>query len=360
MIIEFIYSFDCNENEFSSIDQLGPSLSVSNDILSKSFSCFNHGTNVGIGPILLIPGTGVEKGFDQYGYGWTKELNEMNVSYCLVDPPDYGLGDIQMSSEYIVYSIRQMNKYFNGKRIKIIAHSQGSASARWALRFWPDIRLKVQHLIGLAPANHAMNVNGNECRSEMGCIPARWQFLSHSQMMCALNSYEETFHEQIFYTQILTRYDEAIRPIDSSELQHGSNIYIQDICPNNSVTHLGLGIYDSIAYLIAMDALINNQSANLERIQRESCPNESCCQQIYLKSFNQSLLPSLFNEVFALNSFIENYPRVKEEPPLKCYVIKDCVVLFSHSSDTSLNIHLLILANFTLLYMFSIDKFERK
>ena len=42
----------------------------------------------------------------------------------------------------------------------------------------------------------------------------------------------------------MTRYDEAIRPINSSELQHESNISIEDICPNNSVTHLGLAIYD--------------------------------------------------------------------------------------------------------------------
>ena len=354
IIIEFGYSSDCIDDRFTAINSPGPPLSLSKEIFSRSFHCFDNRKNLlndDIGPILLIPGTGVEKASDQYDYAWTKQLTKFNLSYCLVDPPDYGLGDIQISSEFIVYSVRRMYQYFNENRINIIAHSQGSATARWALRFWPDIRSKVKHLIGLAPANHAINGNPNECRSEKGCIPARWQFLTHAQMICALNSYQETFHQQIFYTQIMTRYDEAIRPINSSELHYGSNIYIQDICPSNPVTHLSLAIYDSIAYLIAMDALIHKHSANLERIKQTSCPNESCCQQFYLSSFNQSLLPSLFNEVFVLNSFIENYPRIKEEPPLKCYVIKDCM-LSSQSNTNSLNSFIIIAMVLKLCYSF--------
>ena len=164
--------------------------------------------------------------------------------------------------------------------------------------------------------------------------------------MCALNSYRETFNDQIFYTQIMTRYDEAIRPINASELNGGTNIYIQDVCDNDQVSHVGIGIYDQIAYLIAMDALNHNESASLTRIQ-SSCRNKACCQQLYIQNLNQTLSISLMNNVFSSNSFIQSYQKVSEEPKLKCYVTRDCVMKSISSSTIVLIKELIVVLALT-------------
>lgn len=150
--------------------------------------------------------------------------------------------------------------------------------------------------------------------------------------MCALNSYQETFPEQIAYTQVLTRYDQAICPINASELNSGTNIYIQDLCPLNRIDHLGLAIHDSIAFLVAMDAIKHDGSASLTRIKQTSCVNQSCCNQPYIDLFNQSTVSSVINDAFGLNSFIENYPKLTEEPKLKCHAIKQCAMKYNSSS----------------------------
>lgn len=323
----------CDENAFTPVFHPGPSLSIPLQFLSRSLTCQINPNEEERNRILFIPGTGVEKAPDQYNYAWTKQMTLDNYSFCLVDIPDYGLGDAQISSEFVVHSIRQMFEESSKRRINVICHSQGCALTRWALRFWPDVRSMIEHVIGLAPAYHSIDGIPNECSRENRCIPARWQFLHRSSFMCALNSYQETF-DQIFYTQILTQYDQSIQPIQSAQLPSGSNILVQQICSNNRIDHLGISLYDRVAYLITMDAFIHHENASLQRILHEACPNESCCSDLYMNSFNQSLINQILNEVFILNSFIEHYPRIDQEPILKCYTMKRC--LFQQLSSSSL------------------------
>jgi hypothetical protein len=44
-------------------------------------------------------------------------------------------------------------------RINIIGHSLGGALPRFSLRFWPDIRQMVHHLIAFVP-NQSWNIDG--------------------------------------------------------------------------------------------------------------------------------------------------------------------------------------------------------
>jgi hypothetical protein len=282
------------------------------------------------------------------------ELSKLNWPYCLIDPPDYGFGDIQRAGEYMVYAIRTMYERGNRRRVNIIGHSQGGMSPRWALRFWPDVRSMVKNMIGLAPANHGIEIPQSNCTQ--GCVPAIWQFLMGSQFMCALNSFQETFDNQIAYTQIITRYDDTIRPIRASELKGGVNFYVQDLCANSQVNHMGIGIYDQIAFLIAMDALTHNGSASLTRIQQGSCANVLCCNRLYMASVNQTILES-FLQVSPSNEFVANYPTVKEEPQLKCYTRRDCAL----TSESPMAFASMQQMQFTLLAAFILvvrtDKF---
>lgn len=331
-----IDSTDCIDSIFTPIDWPGPPLSIDTELLSKALTCFGNlmsTTPNNAGPILFVPGSGAKTAASQYNLAWTLELNKLNWPYCLLDPPDHGLGDIQNSAEYVVYAIRQMYKRTNNHRINIIGHSQGGMTPRWALRFWPDTRSMVNNMIGLAPANHRMSPQFlNDDLPPW--IPARWQFSSNSQAMCALNSFQETFNDEIAYTQIMTQYDDAILPINASELTGGVNIYIQDLCSNNRVNHLGIGIFDQTAYLITMDALTNDGSASLTRLERTTCQNKRCCQQLFMSSFNQTLTEMVYDITFISNSYAEKYPKVNAEPELKCYTKWDCVLALNLSTST--------------------------
>lgn len=98
----------CDENAFTPITHPGPPLSIPLQFLSQSLTCQINPNEEQRNRILFIPGTGVEKASDQYNYAWTEQMKLDNYSFCLVDIPDYGLGDAQISGEFVVYSIRQM------------------------------------------------------------------------------------------------------------------------------------------------------------------------------------------------------------------------------------------------------------
>jgi hypothetical protein len=341
---------NCSDLIFTPVDWPGPELSVSSEILAKAFRCFgnlNATTPNDAGPILLVPGTGVENAASQYSFGWMLELNKLNWPYCLIDPPDYGFGDMHRSGEYIVYAIRTMYELGNRHRVNILGHSQGGMTPRWALRFWPDVRSMVNNMIGFAPANHGLQLTVN---CTQGCPPALWQFLMGSQFMCAVNSLRETFDNQISYTQIMTRYDDTIVPISASELSGGTNIYVQDLCANNTVSHVGIGVYDQIAFLITMDALKHNGSASVTRIRQASCQNLSCCNQLYMASFNRTSF-DYFSQVFFSNQIFAQNQSVTEEPKLKSYVTRNgAMALLSVKQLHVILLMALILAKGTLVF----------
>ncbi|CAF1494619.1 unnamed protein product, partial [Rotaria sordida] len=119
-------------------------------------------------------------------------------------------------------------------RINIIGHSLGGALPRFSLRFWPDIRSMINHLIAFGPTNRETIMADAACK---------------------------TF-PPIKYTNILSKFDELVRPLNSSEInaQCVKNISIQDICQLRIFAeHLAAGIYDYCGYILTMNAL-NSQS----------------------------------------------------------------------------------------------------
>jgi hypothetical protein len=65
-------SSNCSDSIFTPVDWPGSPLSVSSEQLSKSLTCFGDLTGATLndaGPILLVPGTGVEKAAVQYSIG---------------------------------------------------------------------------------------------------------------------------------------------------------------------------------------------------------------------------------------------------------------------------------------------------
>jgi hypothetical protein len=311
----------------------GPPLSVPAAQLAASLSCVGTLHGASHAPVLLVPGTSLNPATD-YGYGWEPALRQLGWPYCAVTLPGNAMGDIQVAGEYVVSAIRTMHAAYGG-RIDIVGHSQGGMVPRWALRFWPDTRAMVDDLVGLSPSNHGTLDAIPVCAAS--CAPAFWQQRSDAAFIAALNSAQETF-PGISYTDIYTNTDEVVvpnfGPAASSSLSGGggtiANIAIQSVCPTDATEHLGIGIYDNIAYQLALDALTHPGPANAARVPATTCLTP------LMPGIDPSTFPTNYaNTLASVASTVATSPRTTSEPPLACYVTATCPSGRAASQDRS-------------------------
>ena len=206
-------------------------------------------------------------------------------------------------------------------KINIIGHSLGGTLPRFAFRFWPDIRSMVHHLIAFGPTNHGTLIANTACHL-ISCPIAMIQQRLNSSFICAMNSYAETF-SSIKYTNILSKSDELVRPLRTSELKgkRVANIYIQDVCPYRVLTeHLALGVYDYCAYRVTIDALRSRSLTNIS--------SEQCCAHLLMPGINATMKNFLKRATYSATEHAKQLfiysGQAKEEPELKCSFRTDC------------------------------------
>ena len=300
----------------------GPRLSVPKAKLRSALSCTGNLRKGGQAPVLLVPGTTVTPR-ENFTWNWMRDLDARGVPHCEIELPGRSMGDVQVAGEYVVYAIRVMHR--EGRRdIDILGHSQGGMLPRWALRFWPNVRNKVDDLVGAAASNHGTISAGPLCIPD--CAPAFWQQRDNSDFIEALNSRAETF-KTVDYTALYTRLDEVVIPNrnerGSTSLRDGganvANVATQDLCPLNLAEHLALGTYDGVAYAIARDAMDHHGPADLKRVGAAAC--------------SRPLMPGVDPATFAtdyaaaaafLGTTILTARHVRREPELACYVTASC------------------------------------
>lgn len=300
---------------FAPVDRPGPALSVPKDRLDAALACT---ANVGKGrqTVLLVPGTTVNPRED-YAWNWFRALDKLGRPYCAVTLPFNTTGDTQVASEYLVNAIRMIYAR-TGKKVQVMGHSQGGTEPRFALRFWPDLRSKVDDYIAFAATNHGSPLIRGLCAPN--CTPALWQQIDHSNYISAMNSYQETF-AGISYTQIYTHFDQFVQPnLDDTGTTSLSgpgditNVALQDVCPANTNEHIAIGTYDPVAYALAMDALNHAGPADPSRIPA------SVCDQIFMPGVDPRTfaanLADAYNQIFIS---LTSDPRVDAEPALKAY-----------------------------------------
>jgi pimeloyl-ACP methyl ester carboxylesterase len=269
-----------------------------------------------------VPGTTLTPDVE-YSWNWEPALRQRSIPFCTIELPAAAMGDIQVAAEYVVFAVRQMHQR-SGRRVDVLGHSQGGMIGRWALRFWPGLRERVDDLVGLAPSNHGTVDAIGACATS--CAPAFWQQRSDARFIAALNSRRETF-KPVDYTVVYTQRDEVVVPnsdeTGSSSLHGGrgetTNVALQQICPADASEHLAIGTYDDVAYELAVDALTHPGPADPARIPASAC--------------NTPLMPGVDPSTFAtdyanegtfLATTIATSPTVSEEPPLACYVTATC------------------------------------
>jgi triacylglycerol esterase/lipase EstA (alpha/beta hydrolase family) len=307
---------------FAPLNHPGPKLSVPKKKLRAALECTGDVKRASRPPILLVPGTSLNPDVN-FSWNWERALRQRGWGYCTVALPHNGMSDIQVSGEYLVFSLRRLHAR-SGRRVDVVGYSQGGMVPRWALRFWPGTRKMVDDLVGLSPSNHGTVDAIPACIRE--CAPSFWQQRSDSNFMRALNSRAETFR-RISYSSIYTNTDEVVVPNvgpRASSALHGkrgriANVAIQQVCPNDTSEHLAIGSYDNTAYQLAIDALTHRGPANPSRVAA------SVCAQPFMPGVDKSKFVSNYTRELAyIGKVIRNYPPVPREPPLACYVTASC------------------------------------
>jgi triacylglycerol lipase len=228
----------------------GPPLSATAESLAASLSCPSSS-----GPrpesVLLVHGT-ASNSTESWSWNYLRALPELGFVVCTVDLPGRSLGDIQVATEYVVHAVREMATRF-GRPVDLIGHSQGSLEARWALRWWPGLRLLVDDDVSLGGPNHGTSDADWYCQQRRSCPPAVQQQRTDSRFLAALNAGDET-PGSVSYTTVASRDDEIVRPVQSPALVGAVNIVVQDLCPGRPVHHAGL-LHDAATFAVVLDAL---------------------------------------------------------------------------------------------------------
>ncbi|WP_245975667.1 esterase/lipase family protein [Amycolatopsis palatopharyngis] len=310
------------DEQFAPVDQPGPTLSVPQAVLDGALKCTASARDTSEEVVLFVPGTTLTPEQD-YGWNWFPALDQIGRPYCSVTLPNNAMTDAQISAEYVVNAIRKVYET-SGNKVDIVGHSQGGTEPRFALRFWPDLRDKVDDYIGLGATNHGSIVINAMCVP--GCSESMWQQKFNSHYTQAINSYQETF-PGISYTQIYTRTDEFVQPnLDDSGTTslHGgggaiTNVALQDVCPTALTSeHLAVGTYDPIAYALARDALDNPGPAEPKRI------DGAVCGQLLMPGVDAVQFPGNYAAlVGVIADQLALAPKAAQEPKLKPYTLRN-------------------------------------
>ncbi len=292
---------------------VGPALLEPASELEAALAC-SAPLTPGAPAVLLVHGTSVTPE-ENWGWSWIRALPHSGFVPCTVRLPDYAFVDLQRSSEYVVHAIRAMSDATGGK-ISVVGVSQGGLQPRWAIRWWPDIRERVDDLIMLATTNHGALFADVSCLAAP-CLPALWQQRAFgSRFLEALNGGDETPGE-VSYTSIYSHTDAIIQPslpVSTSALEGAVSIAVQNFCPGRPVDH-AQQTYDAAVWALALDALVHDGPLNPARADR------SACLQLVMPHADpvESVLRGA--EIYLLAVVRQNTygGKTDEEPPLREY-----------------------------------------
>jgi hypothetical protein len=238
-----------------------PPFSVPMDRLAAGLECPHPFTHPEHDPVLLVHGT-FTNGHENFSWNWELLLPSRGYDYCLVTYPDRGLGDMQVSAEYVAYAVQEMHRR-TGRKIGVIGHSQGGVLPRWAIKWWPSVQADVDDFVMLAAPNHGVGLATGAEQSPVPIIPAGYQFAPESKFMAALNGGDES-PGAVDYSSIYSTTDELVQPaspVPTAAIDWGRtvanvrNLAVQEMCPGRLVDHIAIGTTDRVAQELALDAL---------------------------------------------------------------------------------------------------------
>lgn len=319
-------------------DRSCDNVTASRDALRDSFQCNMDLRDADRPPVILVPGTTFTPEVN-FSWNYVPALDALGWPVCTVELPESSLANIQRSAEHIEYAIREGFR-LSGHKVQVIGFSQGGMAPRWPLRFSPDTRRKVQDLISLSGSHHGVFGADLLCGpfaspdpdGVVGCEAALWQQGVNSDFINALNGGYETVPD-VDYTAIYTLFDDVLPsnggPMPTSALaeegENVLNITLQEVCPANTADHRAIGTFDPVGFAIALDALLHDGPASLERVLGGYAPGESpiCLEEVMPGVDPADLDYNLARYDLFFAQGLTNGVHLVEEPLAACYTRGD-------------------------------------
>jgi triacylglycerol lipase len=282
----------------------GPPLETPPATLAAALHCPDAFPHTAHEPVLLVHGT-FSDADENYGSTYVPALTKASYDVCTVDLPNRAMNDIQISTEYVVFGVREIFAR-SGRMVDLLGVSQGGLQPRWAVKWWPDVQAEADDIVMHATPNHG---TGGHASGGFRCFESCWQMMPGSNFLDALNRTDET-PGAISYTSDYTQFDELVEPNSTSMLQGASNILIQDICPGRPDDHIALSWSDAVGYAIAVDAFSHPGPADPARIDRAVCMKTSMDNT---GTWSGQTFQKEMKKGFAQANWVDS------EPPLKPY-----------------------------------------
>jgi triacylglycerol esterase/lipase EstA (alpha/beta hydrolase family) len=181
-----------------------------------------------------------------------------------------GVVPMEQSAQQLSTFVNQVLTGTGASRVDIVGHSEGSLMPDWYVRFLGGAA-RVDRYVGITPLWHGTNVLGlatlNQYGQPLGLSPpvvaaveqicgSCPEFLTGSPFIEKLNSGSGPAAPGVTYTNLMTRYDQAVVPYTSGVLNTPgvTNIVVQDQCPNDLSEHAAMA-YDPVVGRDVLNAL---------------------------------------------------------------------------------------------------------
>lgn len=313
-----------------------PKLETDPAVLDAALACtpFEHPDKP---PVLLVHGT-FTSGFEQYDWTYLPLLADRGFDVCTVTYPDRGLGDMQVSAEYVVHALRRIRAE-SGRKVAVIGHSQGVTVPRWAIKWWRSAREAVEDFVMEAGPNHGTAGLGTLTTlvpqlsgGTIGLPEVFYQFDGGSDFMKASNAGDETPGDIDYSSLYSGFYDELVEPtypVPTAGVDYGldnpkvANILLQDVCPGRFVDHVTIGLTDRLAFELALDAITHSGPASVERVRAAAGGQAQLCGLLPIVP-SQIVAPQIVAGLIDVlrQEGVDSIPALHlaaAEPPLKDY-----------------------------------------
>lgn len=234
-----------------------PAFSVPESTLAAALACpstFSHPEHE---PVLLVHGT-FTSGPEQWSWSYGLLLEQRGFDVCTVTYPDRGLGDMQVSAEYVAHAVDAIHEA-SGRLVDMVGHSQGGIMPRWAIKWWPSVQANLDDFVMLASPNHGTSIAAGAKDAPFEISEVMRQLDPASTFVATLNAGDETPGD-ISYSSIYSQTDELVQPATptaTAAIDGATNILVQDLCPGRVVDHLALGTTDRLVQELTIDALVS-------------------------------------------------------------------------------------------------------
>lgn len=215
-----------------------------------------HGTtsNFGAAGAMLGP-TLANEGYCVYGFNYG--ANSFTLGHL------YGLGEIAQSAETMRAFVDRVLASTGASKVDVVGGSQGGMMPNYYIKRLGGAA-KVRTMIGLGPTNHGTTMQGlvnvGRTLGILGLVNDFYRLLDSptypeqedgSDFQTALFADGDTV-PGVRYLTIVTTHDTTVTPLTNAFLHGGdsTNVVLQDLCPDDPVSHSGMSFDGPIKQLI--------------------------------------------------------------------------------------------------------------